>query len=255
MDPNQQGVYTISATLTDDDSVLGTSSTTVEVKNLPPVIVLDRVSQIDENSTATLTGRIIDPGTRDTFTLRVNWGDPRSPHNQIVRSYPANASGTQSFTLTHQYLDDMPGSTGIDQYTIRAVVIDDDQDQDVAETTVRVSNVAPSLLLDPVIGIGPGSLVTLTGTITDPGTLDTFTLLINWGDPLSPHNPTAHTFSSSVHGTQGFTLSHQYLDHQLWPAGIEQLTIRVFVTDDDQDQGVAEMTVLIGPIGQNGRSQ
>jgi hypothetical protein len=30
---------------------------------------------INENGTATLTGTITDPGTKDTFTLTVNWGE------------------------------------------------------------------------------------------------------------------------------------------------------------------------------------
>ncbi|MEZ6110700.1 MAG: hypothetical protein R3C99_06775 [Pirellulaceae bacterium] len=36
--------------------------------------------------------------------------------------------------------------------------------------------------------INENGVATLTGTIADPGTLDTFTLVVNWGDALSPNN-------------------------------------------------------------------
>ena len=66
-------------------------------------------------------------------------------------------------------------------YTINAEVTDDDTLSDADSTTVLVRNVAPSLTLDPVPMIDEDGLATLTGTIQDPGTLDTFSLTINWG--------------------------------------------------------------------------
>ena len=43
-------------------------------------------------------------------------------------------------------------------------------------TSILVKNVAPTLTLDPVLMIDENGVATLTGTIADPGTLDTFTL-------------------------------------------------------------------------------
>ncbi|MEZ6110701.1 MAG: hypothetical protein R3C99_06780 [Pirellulaceae bacterium] len=66
---------------------------------------------------ATLTGH---RGSRtlDTFTLVVNWGDALSPNNVETYTFPASGSGSQTFSLTHQYLDDNPSGSASDTYTI-----------------------------------------------------------------------------------------------------------------------------------------
>jgi len=77
----------------------------VTVNNVAPVLGSLAATTINENGATTLTGTITDPGTPDTFTLDVNWGDPLSPNNVQQVTF---AAGTTSFTLTHQYLDDNP---------------------------------------------------------------------------------------------------------------------------------------------------
>jgi hypothetical protein len=94
-------------------------------------------TSVDENQSTTLTGTITDPGTLDTFTLVVNWGDG-SPVD--VYNYPA---GTTSFSETHQYLDDDPTGTPSDDYTIDVTVTDDDTGSDTASITLTVANVSP----------------------------------------------------------------------------------------------------------------
>ena len=105
---------------------------------------------IQEDGTATLTGTITDPGTLDTFTLVVNWGDPLSPANQTTHTYGPSNTGTQAFQLTHQYLDDNPTDTPDDTYTINVALTDDDGATDTAGTSVTVGNVAPIVQLDSV---------------------------------------------------------------------------------------------------------
>ncbi|MCL4207511.1 MAG: DUF1565 domain-containing protein, partial [Pirellulaceae bacterium] len=67
-----------------------------------------------DNIVVTETG-----GSRDEFTLDVNWGDGNVEQFQ----YPA---GTTSFNETHQYLDDNPSGTDQDTYTIQVSIRDDD---------------------------------------------------------------------------------------------------------------------------------
>ncbi|MEZ6110702.1 MAG: hypothetical protein R3C99_06785 [Pirellulaceae bacterium] len=70
------------------------------VDDVAPTLTLDAVTTINENGVATLTGTIADPGTLDTFTLVVNWGDALSPNNVETYTFPASGSGSQTF-LTH----------------------------------------------------------------------------------------------------------------------------------------------------------
>ena len=63
---------------------------------------------------------------------------------------------------------------------------------------VTVNNVAPLLGSLAATTIDENETTTLTGTITDPGTLDTFTLDVNWGDALSPNNTETYTFAAGT---------------------------------------------------------
>lgn len=111
----------IALRVTDNDGATDLYTTAVTVNNVAPTLVLDPVTAIDENGVATLTGTISDPGTSDTFTLEINWGDTLSPNNVESYTFGASPIGTQSFSLTHQYLDDNPTATSVDSYTIVSV--------------------------------------------------------------------------------------------------------------------------------------
>jgi hypothetical protein len=178
----------------------------------------------------------------------VDWGDPLSPANQTTHTYGPSNTGTQTFTLTHQYLDDNPTDTPHDTYIINVAVTDDDGGTDTAGTSVTVGNVAPIVQLDSVPTIHEDGTATLTGTITDPGTLDTFTLVVDWGDPLSPANQTTHTYGPSDTGAQTFTLTHQYLDDNPTDTPHDTYIINVAVTDDDGASDTDVTPVNVGNV-------
>src|SRR5439155_975695 len=147
---------------------------------------------ISENGVTILTGTITDPGTLDTFTLNMNWGDPPSPNNLETYPFAASATGSKSEPLTHQYLDDRPP----ERYHIQLNVTKDHGAFGVSifhDTTIFR---APALSGLAATTISENGVTTLTGTITDPGTLDTFTLTVNWGDPLSPNNVEHYPFAA-----------------------------------------------------------
>jgi Ca2+-binding RTX toxin-like protein len=178
----------------------------------------------------------------DTFTLVVNWGDPLSPKNTETYTF---GTGRKSFTLTHQYLDDNPSATASDQYTISLTITDDDTGSSSGSTAVRVNNVAPVLGDLKATTIEENGCTTLTGTITDPGTKDTFTLAVNWGDPLSPKNVETYTFGA---GTKEFTLTHQYLDDNPSGTAWDQYTISLTITDDDTGSSSGSTTVRVNNL-------
>jgi len=221
------------------------ASASLEV-NAAPELILNTVFGIDENGTVTLSGTILDPSTADTFMLDIDWGDTLSPDNMETYSFGASATGSQPFTLTHQYLDDNPTGTGRDRYTINATVRDNSGESDSDSETFLVTNVRPVLSLDPIDGVDGGGMATLTGTIVDPGTLDTFTLWLDWGDPQSPDNFETYNFPASATGTQTFSLPHQYSENS--PARTDPSSVTVFVLLlDDEGASAFESTPLAPP--------
>ena len=221
---NASGAFNIGVTATDDDTGSATGGASVIVNpspQQPPVLSNVAVSSPTiENGTATLSGNISDPNAGDQFTLTVNWGDG-SPVQLF--NYPA---GTTSFSQTHQYLDDNPTGTPADNYTINLLLNDNAGGNDIDSTVVTVNNAAPLL---SNISANPttiiiGGTTSLSGTITDVGTLDTHQILINWGDGA----PT--TTIDLAAGVTTFNANHQYNT-----AG----TFNVAVTATDDDTGSA----------------
>src|SRR5262249_33100626 len=158
-------------TINDQHSNTNNALAQVVVSNVAPVItsLTPATSTINENGVTTLTGTITDVGTLDTFTLSVNWGDGN------VQSVTNLGSG--QFTVTHRYLDNIPKGL-VSNFTVSATVTDDDGGVSNTPTVaVTVNNVAPTV---SALAVTPGSVnengvTTLSGTIGDVGTLDTFT--------------------------------------------------------------------------------
>lgn len=188
---------------------------------------------INEDGTVTLSGEFLDPGTFATHRMAVTWGDG-------VSDPPVQLSlGARSFTLTHRYLDDNPMGTPSDVNTITATVTDNDNLSDTATATVRVNNVAPRLANVTVTpAIDENGVVTLSGDISDTGTQDTFTLVVDWGEGT----PQSFTYAA---GTTHFSETHQYLDDN--PTGTPQdvYAIGLTLTDDDTGQATAAASTLV----------
>ena len=240
------GVYTVIVTVTDDDGGSHSDTLGITVNNVAPTIILNPVTQIDENGVAVLTGTITDAGILDTFTLDINWGDPLSPNNVESYTFGASATGTQSFSLTHRYLDDNPTATPSDTYVASVVLTDNDMGAAMDSADVMVNNVAPvavSLNIDSAV-INENGTVTVTGSFTDTGTLDTHSVLIDWG-----HEEVA----SAATVTQGngggtFTATHQYLDDNPTGSASDQYTITATVTDDDGGSHSATGNVTVNNV-------
>jgi hypothetical protein len=222
----------ITATLTDNDGGTVTQSTSTIVTNAAPTIANATLTPaVYENGIVTLTGNVVDPGTADTHTLDVDWGDG-SPIQTIA------VTGT-SFTLTHQYLDDTPSGTTSDVDTVSIRISDDDLGSTVYQVPVTIVNANPSIDTIQVSSpdIDENGTVTLTGTYSDVGTLDTHTLRINWGD---------NSGLQTVDVSGGvFSVTHQYLDDRVNSAGIETMFINAVVVDDDLGMGVNSTQVVV----------
>ena len=115
---------TIALRVHDAGGLTDIDTATLTVNNLAPELQnVAATSPIDENDFATITGDIIDPGTLDTFTLMVDWGDGSAPQTHNL------AAGSTTFSVDHQYLDDGPSpgnGTSDDDYTVTILSFTDD---------------------------------------------------------------------------------------------------------------------------------
>ena len=262
LDDNPTGqpgaAYQIAAAVVDNGGARGSEVTTVTVKNVAPKISGLAAAPISENQTTTLSGRISDPGELDTFTLKINWGDPRSPNNIEtfdLANPPAGSTfdrETGEFTVQHRYLDDPLGDESA--YIVSLSVEDDDGGTRDAITKVEVANEPPLLGPLAAIDIRENETTTLTGTISDPSSLDTLELEIDWGDPDSPGNSQVVDLANPGAGvtfdpeTGAFAIEHRYLDDN--PTGISgaEYTISVTARDDDGGKDYQSTKVAVANV-------
>ena len=147
------GVYTVTLTVRDDDGGEAIDTLTVTVNNVAPTVNAGSDETADEGELITLSGSFTDPGS-DTFTYEWHFGDGSLP-----------VSGT--LTPTHAYEDN-----GV--YTVLLTVTDDDGGVGTDTLTVTVNNVAPTVDAGPDQTVDEDSTVYFTGVFTDPGS-DEFT--------------------------------------------------------------------------------
>ena len=170
--------------------------------------------------------------------------DPDLPSDTLTYAWDFDNDG--------QY-DDATGSAaafsaalldGPSSVTVKLRVTDSRGETSFDSATVDVTNVAPTLSnVTASTPLNEGQSTTLGGTITDPGTPDTFVLEIHWGNPLSPGNTQSLALGNTPINSGGvtwnpatrtFTVVHQYLDDN--PSGTTQdnYTIQLGLSDKDQ---------------------
>jgi PKD repeat protein len=265
------GTYTVTVIVFDDDGGQDQKTFQVTVLNVSPTLSVVGNQTVNEGSLLSLTniGTFTDPGfdnplnagnvtnggeTAETFTFTINWGDGTSTDAgnatvDLVGSPSELTAG--SFDGSHTYADN-----GV--YTVTVKVLDDDGGSDQKTFQVTVQNVAPSLTAAANQTVNEGSLLSLTniGAFTDPGfdnplnagkasnggdTAETFTFTINWGDGTATDagNATVDVFGSPGVLTAGsFDGSHTYADNGVY-------TVTVTVLDDDSGQAQKTFTVTV----------
>jgi len=232
-------LYTITVTVADDDTGSDTEAVAITVSNVAPANVSLNVSpaSINENDSVTLSGSFTDPGVEDTHTVVINWGDG-SANTTLTLS-----AGVLSFSgVTHQYLDDgaSPGNgTPSDTHTISVTVTDDDTGTGSASTSVTVNNVAPQVTVNGPFTINENGSVTVSGAVTDAGTLDAHIVVISWG---AGEGSTTLTLPA---GVLTYSASHQYLDDNPTGTASDVYAVNVTVTDDDTGTGSASTSVTV----------
>src|SRR2546430_6032973 len=144
--------------------VSSTWTMTVTVRNVPPTVATFGLTpaSILEGESVQASGTFTDPGTKDTFTLTLNWGDGSAA---FTKSYLS--ADPKTFSATHLY--PVAGS-----YAVTATVTDDDTGRGTAAVSLSVGalNTPQTGLVLSAAGVVEGDLATLRGDFVDPDPAD-----------------------------------------------------------------------------------
>ncbi len=169
-------------------------------------------SLVDEGSALVASGRSVGGAVGEIVT--VTWGDG------ATSTVALNA--TKNWQATHTYVDDA-GSGTATTYTVKAVAPEHDE----AVRQVAVVNVAPQItdLILPTTPVEESDSSTISGTVLDPGTLDTHTVVIDWGDGSAPVPVPVVA--------RAFTATHRYTDDNPSATNQDVMPVSVVVKDKD----------------------
>jgi hypothetical protein len=228
--------YPIAVTVIDDDTGRGTGSATATVNNLSPVLGSSSLSPttVNEGQTLDYAVSFSDGGVLDPHFVQIDFdGDGTYDSAQSL------AAGVTSTTFSWNFMDDDPSGTPQDITNVKVLVTDDDTGSATRTIPVTVKNVAPTItnLTLSASTINEKGSVTLSGTFTDPGRVDTYDLAINWGSPQVV-GPTALSIPLTDPETRSFQATGTYGDNGVY-------TIGVTLTDDDTGVGPGSTAILV----------
>jgi hypothetical protein len=205
-----------------DGTASATDTATVNIANVAPAVGTVSVSPEPSNEgvLVTASATFTDPGTPDTHTCTVDFGDGSG-------AQPGTVVGNLCSRM-YAYPDDNPTGTPSDNYPVTVKVTDDDGGMGTNATSHQVDNVAPTVGA-VTVDIEPsneGQAVQASAPFTDPGTADTHTCTVDYGDGSGPQNGTVA--AGTCTGP-----SHVYVDDDPTGTPSDSYTITVEVTDDD----------------------
>lgn len=219
------GPVTITATVEDHDGAKSSSSVGLDVlpSNHAPADLLVQATEVLEGGSATLSVSFTDAEALDTHTVAITWGDGSTDSVSLL-------PGLTSTSLAHTYLE-----TGT--YAVAVTVTDGGGMWVSGGTTVKAINVPPSLsslVLTPS-AVTDHQALTVSGTFSDSGTADTYTVLFTWGDGGT-------STQSLAAGIRSFSDSHEYAT-----AGTKDITVTV----TDRDSGVGSQYASVAVTARN----
>ncbi len=243
----QDGAFTVSVRVTDDDGAFDVDSSTVTVTNVAPSVTVGSDSPKEEGETLTVSGVVSDPGWLDPLTATVDWGDgsPLEAVPGVLENVRPDA--TLTYSAAHVY-----GDRGI--FTVTVCGSDDDTTT-CESTDVAIGNVDPTVAIDksgatlvngvPTIFASAGDSVPFSGNAQDPGS-DDLTFTWDWDDGSTDvfvslvNPPLADPFPSPTLQPRNVTddREHVFGDACLYD-------VELTVVDDDGGSGSDGVAVII----------
>ena len=184
------------------------------------------------------------PPTSTNLAPNANPGGPYTGENAVTFNGSGSNDPDNNLPLTYAWdFGDGATGTGVGPshsytadgvYTVTLRVTDNKGKLSApATTTATIANVAPVVDAGTDVGTGPGQVVNLSATFTDPGgTADApWNYTINWGDGSSNTSGSKSTITA-------ITGAHTY-------SSLGDYVVRVTVTDNDGGAGFDELTVHV----------
>jgi PKD repeat protein len=242
------GIYTITLTVIDDDGDSTVLRTELTVLNLPPEIMLLAIpTSVNENEEFTLVAEATDQGSDDiefSWTFEVGPSMSTMFYNDGVGPDPPMSPwGTFPFTAedpaTYTY-----GDNG--HYNVTIIAADDDGGISTMTFTIDVKNLAPSVDIGgPYWGV-ENSPIDFTAIASDPGS-DDLTFIWDWGDGTTDdavfyNNGLGPDPPKSPWGEYPFNVNHA-ISH-IWGDNGD-FTVTLTVMDDDGGTTVQETVLSI----------
>lgn len=140
------GTFTVGLRVTDVAGAFATDSAEVVVSNVAPSVDAIPDTTVVSGDTVAVSATFSDPGTLDTHTAAIDWGDGNSEPATVVET---NGSGTA--TGSHVYY--IPGT-----YTVTVTVTDDDGGSGSATFTVEVEAIQVTIDIKPGSDTNPINL-------------------------------------------------------------------------------------------------
>lgn len=238
-----EGTYTVSIELCDDDGACVQDGFEVTISNANPVVSVSGAS-INEGETAGLQAEFTDPGFLDVHSALVDWGDGSQAESlEVVES-----GGEGQVSASHAYGDN--GS-----YTVKVTVTDDDGGEGSATAVIEVANLSPQLVVDTsaVVAMPDGdAFLARAGvpqeyqfTAADPGSDD---LTLSWSFGLEQvyyNNALSPDPFPSPQGTYPFTVNDS-AETTFSQAGIYTLSVDILDDDGGSDSVSLPRVIVIG---------